>query len=206
MQLKWRDISIPMRPEMTVWPGDPKFSFTPAARMADGASCNVSHIAMSTHTGTHCDAPWHFVDDAATLDQVDTQVFIGEALVIDLPEVELVRASDLPATALPDRVLFKTRNSAIPMDGAFDRSFVALDEDAAERLVADGVKLVGIDYLSIAPFGKGTPVHKILLGAGIFVVEGLRLAGVGAGVYDFIVLPLPIIGADGSPCRAFIYA
>ncbi len=206
MQYKWRDVSIPMRPEMTVWPGDPRFSFEPASRMADGAACNVSRIAMSSHTGTHCDAPWHFVDDGATLDQVDPSVFIGEALVIELPDVDIIRAEHLPESKLPSRVLFKTRNSTIPMDGSFDREFVALHTDAAERLVTDNVKLVGIDYLSIAPFGDGVPVHRILLGAGVFVVEGLRLADVAPGVYDFIVLPLPIVGADGAPCRAFIFA
>lgn len=204
MENDWRDVSIPMRPEMTVWPGDPKFSFEPASRMADGASCNVSHIAMATHTGTHCDAPWHFVDDGATLDEVDPRVFFGAALLIELPGVDLIRAADLPETALPPRVLFKTRNSNIPMDGEFDRAFVALDEGAAERLVADGVQLVGIDYLSIAPFGKGRPVHHILLSAGVFVVEGLRLADIPPGTHEFIVLPLPIADADGAPCRAFL--
>ena len=206
MQYQWRDISIPMRPEMAVWPGDPPFRFEPASRMADGASCNTSKITMSSHTGTHCDAPWHFVDTGKTLDQVDPTVFIGDALVIALPEADLIRAADLPQTPLPQRVLFKTRNSNIPMDADFDRSFVALHEDAAERLVADGVRLVGIDYLSIAPFGNGTPVHRILLGAEVFVVEGLRLADIAPGVYDFIALPLPIAGADGAPCRAFIFA
>ncbi len=206
MEQTWRDVSIPMRPEMTVWPGDPKFTIEPASRMAEGKSCNVSQLAMATHTGTHCDAPWHFVDDGATLDQVDLRLFFGHALVIDLPHVDRIRAADLPDVPLPERVLFKTRNSAIPMDGVFDKTFVALDEDAAERLVADGVNLVGIDYLSIAPYGNGTPVHRILLRAGVFVIEGLRLAGVRPGIHEFVVLPLPIVGADGAPCRAFIRA
>jgi len=200
----WQDVTIPMRPGMTVWPGEPEFSFQPLSRIAEGASCNVSSIAMSTHTGTHCDAPWHFVDGAHTLDKVDRNLFIGEALVLSLPEVDVVDAAHLPENRMPTRVLFKTRNSEIPVDGMFDRNFAALSTDAAERLVADGVQLVGIDYLSIAPFDNGAPVHQILLSAGVFIVEGLRLADVSPGVHDFIVLPLSIEGADGAPCRAFI--
>ncbi len=206
MQHKWRDVSIPLRPEMAVWPGDPSFTLEPASRIADGAGCNVSQIAMSTHTGTHCDAPWHFVDDAAALDEVDPALFFGKALVLDLPDVELIRAEHLPESPLPTRVLFKTRNSTLAMDGEFDRDFVALHPDAAERLVADDVKLVGTDYLSVAPYGDGTPVHRILLEAGVFIVEGLRLAAITPGVHDFVVLPLSIVGADGAPCRAFILA
>ena len=204
MQYQWRDISIPLSPQMTVWPGDPKFSVEPAGRIADGADSNVSRITMSSHTGTHCDAPWHFVEEGAKMDEVDTSVFIGKALVVDLPDVDIIRAKDLPEEKLPKRVLFKTRNSFLPMDGTFDRSYVALHLDAAERLVADGVKVVGIDYLSIAPYRDAIPVHRTLLEAEVLIVEGLRLADITAGVYDFIVLPMPLVGADGAPCRAFI--
>ncbi|MCK5862871.1 MAG: cyclase family protein [Candidatus Hydrogenedentes bacterium] len=206
MQCQWRDISIPISPEMTVWPRDPSFTIEPASRIASGAVCNISAMTMSTHAGTHCDAPWHFIEEGAKLDEVDTAVFIGKVLVIDLPQIDLICAVDLPTTKLPERVIFKTRNSFIPVDGEFDRNFVALHVDAAERLVADGVKLAGIDYLSISPYGDAIPVHRTLLEAGVFIVEGLRLADIAAGVYDFIVLPLPIVGADGAPCRAFIYA
>jgi arylformamidase len=205
MQHQWQDVSIPISPQMTSWPGDPVYEFEPACRIADGASCNVSRIAMATHTGTHCDAPWHFAENGARLDQVDTSLFFGKALVIDLPEVDLIESTHLPAVQLPERVLFRTRNSFLPEDGYFEQNFVALDVSASERLVADGVKLVGIDYLSISPYGNSTPVHKTLLEAGILIIEGLRLATVPAGLHDFVVLPLPLVGADGAPCRAFIY-
>lgn len=205
MTMDWHDVSIPLRPDMTLWPGDPPFVFEAAARMREGRSCNVSQISMSTHTGTHCDAPWHFVDHGATLDQVDTRLFFGPARVLSLPNVSMIGAADLPAEPLPERVLFKTRNSDLPMDGVFHPDFVALERDAAERLVSDGVRLVGIDYLSISPKGNSGPVHKALLGAGIFVLEGLRLADVPPGTHEFIVFPLPIAGADGAPCRAFIH-
>lgn len=205
MDRYWRDVSIPLRPGMTVWPGDPEFTVEPVSSIAEGASCNMSQMTLGSHTGTHCDAPRHFIEHGKTLDQVDSSLYFGKALIIELKGEGPVRAADLPAERLPERILLKTRNSDIPVDGPFDPSFNALLEDAAERLVDDGVRLVGIDYLSIAPKGKGTAVHGILLGAGIFIVEGLRLAGITPGLHEFIVLPLPLAGADGAPCRAFLY-
>lgn len=204
MRQTWRDISIPMHPGMTTWPGDPAYQFDAAARIADGASCNLSEIRMCTHTGTHCDAPWHFIDTGKTLDRVDLSVFMGEALVLDLSAVDVILAANLPQTRLPERILFKTRNSDRPADAPFDPAFTALEEDAAVRIAKDGVRLVGIDALSIAVKGKSGPVHRTLLGAGIIVVEGLRLAGVSPGMHEFIALPLPLSGADGAPCRALL--
>jgi arylformamidase len=201
----WIDVSIPMKPGMTVWPGDAPFSMVPAARISEGASCNVSTLAMSTHTGTHVDAPWHFEESGKALDEVDTSVFFGDALVVDLPNVDQVAASDLGDSPLPPRVLFKTRNSQYPPNGPFRTSYVAVAPDAAQRLVKDGVRLVGVDYLSVAPYKQsGQDTHHILLRANVFVVEGLILCDVPAGVHPFVVLPLPLVGADGAPCRAFI--
>lgn len=206
MERHWHDVSIPLRLGMSVWPGDPEFTFEPCSRIAEGASCNTSRMTLGTHTGTHCDAPWHFVASGKTLEQLDSSLYFGKALVVELNGTDHICAADLPEAPLPDRVLFKTRNSDLPVDGAFDPAFIALAEDTAERLVKDGVRLVGIDYLSIAPKGKSGPVHRILLGAGVLVVEGLRLAGIAPGLHEFVVLPLPVVGADGAPCRAFLYA
>lgn len=205
MPKSWHDVSIPLNPNTIVWPGDPAFLLEPMARIQEGASCNTSKIVMSTHTGTHCDAPWHFIDNGLKLERVPHDLFFGEALVIDLPTVEIIHVDDLPQKPLPKRIVFKTRNSEKPTSGTFDKDFVALSEDAALRLVADEVQLVGIDALSIAPFGNGTPIHQILLKAGIFIIEGLRLHNIPQGTHEFVVLPLAIEGADGSPCRAFIY-
>lgn len=203
--MRWIDVTIPMRPSMTVWPGDPPFTVAPAARIADGAGCNVSTLTLSTHTGTHCDAPWHFEDGGKKLDEVDTAVFFGDALVIDLPGVDVVRAHDLPASKLPPRVLFKTRNSDYPADAPFTKTYVALDHCAAQRCVDDGVRLVGVDYLSVAPYKQDRQdTHHILLRANVFVVEGLLLGPVAAGTYPFVVLPMHVAGADGAPCRAFV--
>jgi len=194
-----------MQPSMTVWPGDPAFAFEPDGRIEEGAGCNVSAISMSTHTGTHCDAPWHFEPDGKKLHEVDTSVFFGDALVVHVPHADIVRADDLPAEKLPPRVLFKTRNSDYPFDGPFLKSYVALDPSAAQRCVDDGVKLVGVDYLSVAPFKQpGQPTHHILLQADVFVVEGLLLDGIPPGTHPFVVLPMHVVNADGGPCRAFI--
>ena len=205
MGIKWIDVSMPLRRETTVWPGDPAFELSPLGRIADGASCNTSRVSMATHTGTHIDAPWHFENAGHRLDQIDPAVFFGEATLFDLPNVPVVTAGDLGPNPLPPRVLIKTRNSDIPSDGPFHKDFVALDADAAQRLVDEHVRLVGIDYLSIAPFEQeGHDTHRILLGNNIPCVEGLRLSGLGRGVYQFIVLPLHVVGADGAPCRAFV--
>lgn len=202
--MRWIDVSIPMRPGMTVWPGDPPFACEPLSRIADGASCNTSALHIATHTGTHCDAPWHFEDDGPRLESIDAALFFGPALVIELPGPGPIHAVDLPEQPLPQRVLFKTTNSQRAANVPFYTDFVALAEDAARRLVDDGVRLAGIDYLSIAPKGQSGPTHHVLLQNNVFIVEGLCLAGIPAGLHEFIVLPLPLVGTDGSPCRAFV--
>lgn len=205
MAIKWIDVGIPLRRETTVWPGDPSFELAPIGRIANGDSCNTSRVSMATHTGTHIDAPWHFDENGPRLDQIDPAIFFGQATLFDLPKVSVVTAADLGVDSLPPRILLKTRNSDIPCDGPFREDFVALAADASYRLVDEQVRLVGIDYLSIAPYKQeGHDTHRILLGNNIPCVEGLRLSGLGPGVYKFVVLPLHILGADGAPCRAFV--
>ncbi len=204
MGIEWHDVTIPMRPGMTVWPGDPVFELEAASRIREGASCNTSLLRLSTHTGTHCDAPWHFEDGGKHMHELDSTLFFGPALVIEWPEPRMIRAADLPDGPLPTRVLFKTPNSDRPVDAPFFEEFVALEEDAAHRLVERGVRLVGIDYLSVAPKGRSGPTHHALLRREVLIVEGLRLAGIPAGLHEFIVFPMPLADADGAPCRAFV--
>ena len=202
--MQWQDITIPIRPGMPVWPGDPEVTLKPDSRVANGESCNTSVLRCPTHTGTHCDAPWHFMEEGKKLQEVDTDLFFGEALVIEVPEAPLISAADLGEGPLPPRVLLKSRNADRVMGETFWEDFAALEVSAAERLVAEGVRLVGIDYLSIAPFGNSRPVHEILLGNEVFIIEGLRLQDIAPGPCEFTVLPLPLQDADGAPCRAFI--
>lgn len=205
MRAAYYDVSIPLQAGMTVWPGDPPFTLAPLKRIEHGDPYNTSRLELSTHTGTHIDAPWHFEAEGHRLDQIDASLFFGEALLLELPNVDLIQAGDLGADPLPPRVLFKTCNSEAPPNGPFRRDFTALAPDAAQRLVDDGVRLAGVDYLSVGPYRQpGGDTHHILLGHNVVVVEGLCLNGFSSGTYEFIVLPLALVGADGAPCRAFI--
>ena len=205
MAMTWRDVTIPLHPGMTLWPGDPPFELSPLRRVTQGASSNTSALRLSTHTGTHMDAPWHFEEDGKRLEDVDTALFFGDALLIDLPDADTVAARDLGAADLPPRVLIKTRNSHYPADDPFHKDYAALGEDAAQRLVDEGVRLVGVDYLSDAPYKQeGHATHHVLLRNDVVVIEGLRLGAFPGGAYAFTVLPLALAGADGAPCRAFI--
>jgi len=203
---QWIDISMPVTPDITGWPGDPTFAYHPTSRMAEGALCNLTAMSLSCHTGTHCDAPWHFVDNGPTLEQVPHDRFFGPALVLDMGDALLITADLLPDSPLPLRVLFKTRNSRHPHNAPFDEQFTALDLSAARRLVEDGVVMAGVDGLSMAPYGNAVPTHETLLKAGVFIVEGLRLAALSPGWWEVIVLPMPLVGVDGAPCRAFARA
>lgn len=202
--MRWIDVSISLRPGMVVWPGDDPFEFHPSSRIAAGDSSNTSRVVTPTHAGTHCDAPWHFEDDGKRLHEVDPQVFFGPAEVLFLPEVSVITAADLPDQRLAPRVLFKTRNSDYAENLPFNTAYVGIDLSAAERLVHDGVRLVGIDYHSIAPYKQSAPTHHALLRNDVLVIEGLRLRAVPAGVHEFVVLPMPLHNADGAPCRAFV--
>ena len=205
MTMKWHDVSIPFRVGMTVWPNDPPFGFSARMQIAEGDGCNTSVALLSTHAGTHVDAPWHFEESGKRLHELDASVFFGEALLVDLPAVDIIQAKDLGTDPLPPRILFKTRNSAIPVDAPFQPNYVGLDVDAAQRLVDEGVRLVGIDYLSVAPYKQpGQETHHRLLAHDVLVIEGLRLHGFPGGVYTFVALPLPLVGSDGAPCRAFL--
>lgn len=207
--MKIYDITIPIHPGMPIWPGDSRVDISPVSQIETGDNANVSHLAMSAHTGTHVDAPYHFIPQGARLDQVPLERFVGEALVVDILGVETVTAADLEAAVIPAdtrRVLFKTDNSQIWAQGEdrFQEDFVALSPDAAQFLVDRGVLLVGTDYLSIAPFKQSRPVHQILLGAQVAILEGVDLSRVPAGIYMLYCLPLKLVGVDGAPARAIL--
>jgi len=205
------DISLTISPDMPVWPGDPRVSIQRIAKISDGANANISRIEMSVHTGTHLDAPNHFLDqDKTTVEQLDLRILLGRAYVLHLPdEVDLVTRNVLENADIPPRtrrLLLRTRNSHLwaGQNNEFDPTFVGIDASGAEYLTEHGIRLIGVDYLSVAPFHEGRPPHEILLGDGIVIVEGLDLSQVSQGRYMLYCLPLKLLGAEGAPARAIL--
>ena len=201
------DISLPIREGMIVYEGDPGILVSSALSLDRGDPANVSTLRLGSHTGTHVDAPLHFIPGGASVDTLDLDVLIGRALVAEVKTDRMIERAHLEALPLAGhtRVLLKTLNSALWDRGSFAREYVALAEDAARLLIERGVKLVGVDYLSIEAFGAtGHPVHRTLLGAGLVILEGLDFRRVSPGVYELYCLPLRIAGGDGSPCRAIL--
>jgi arylformamidase len=204
------DISLMISPEMVVWPDDPPVELYRTSKIEEGADANISRLRMSVHAGTHIDAPKHFLEKGGMIGDIPIELLFGRAYVLHLPdEVDLITRDLVENSTIPPRtkrVLFRTRNSEIWESNrkTFAKNFVALAPDAAEYLIKRGVKLVGIDYLSIAPFGDSIPTHKILLEAGVVILEGLNLSGVGQGRYTLYCLPLKLAEAEGAPARAIL--
>jgi arylformamidase len=204
------DISVSVRTGGLVYPGNPAISITPQQAISQGAGANVSRVDFGSHTGTHVDAPKHFFDDGAGVDALALDVLMGPArllsfsdAVMSVGEAEL-RASDLSGIT---RVLLKTRNSAWLASGSteFHADYTYLAPDGAEYLASLGVKLVGVDYLSVEQFHSGHhKTHRTLLERGIVIVEGLLLSDPPAGDYDLRCLPIKLAGLDGAPARAVL--
>ncbi len=203
------DISVPNARGMHVYPGDPVLQVESVRRIAQGDPCNLSLLTLGSHTGTHVDAPYHFLADGPRLGDVGLDRMIGEALVADLSGRAAIDAAALEGVALRhgDILLCRTDNSWRWEKPEFQRDFTHLTEDAAQLLVARGVRAVGMDYLSIERFGsEGFPVHHRLLAAGVFVIEGLDLRAVEPGRYTLVCLPLKFPELDGAPARAVLLA
>ena len=204
--MTWRDISVPLRSGMVTFTGDPQVLLERVVAMSAGASCNISRLDFGVHSGTHVDAPGHFIDGAVGIEGVDLDALMGPAVVIDARSVNgHLDAEAVAGLAIPpgtERLLFRSRNSELWAKPGFDSSFAGLTEDGARQLIARGIRLVGADYLSIAPFGDPVPTHVALLQAGVVIVEGLDLRGIETGAYELACLPLLIPGSDGGPARA----
>jgi arylformamidase len=202
------DISMPLRNGMVHWPGDPAPAFDLLASIEKGSVCNVTRMAMSAHTGTHMDAPRHFVENGVTMEQMPLDATVGRCRVIAIENTEAIRRVELePHDPQPgERLLFKTINSArcFQTDAFYD-DFVYLANDGAKFLAERRVRAVGVDYISIGGFHKDlVRTHLTILGAGIWVIEGLNLSAVEPGHYELICLPLLMPGADGAPARALL--
>jgi arylformamidase len=194
------DISVSIRPGMVTYPGDPTVTLERVVSIADGGVVNLSRLDFGVHSGTHVDAPVHFIDGAPAAETLPLDVLIGPARVLDLTGADRLDASAVDGIELAERVLLKTRNSELWERHTFAEEFLALTGDAARHLIDGGVRLVGIDYLSIGD----EAAHQALLGAGIVAIEGLDLRGVEPGEYQLVCAPLKLVGSDGAPARAVL--
>jgi arylformamidase len=203
------DITPPIAQGMPVWPGDPAPRQRSLQRLQDGDACDLSEWLLGSHTGAHVDAPSHFVPGGLELDELPLGTLVGPCRVLDLTSAAPdVAARDLPAIDVPERLLLKTANSLSHWPGQpFRTDYVGLSLGAARHLVDGGVRLVGADYLSVEPFASvelGAPVHRLLLRAGVVILEGLVLADVPPGEYLLVALPLRLTGSEAGPARVIL--
>ena len=204
--MKIYDISVTLSPSLPVYPGDPPVLTEPVTSLAKGDPANVTRLVLTTHSGTHVDAPRHFDDRGVTVEHLPLTLLVGKALVVEalgggvLGRAELER---LPVRG-HERLLFKTDNSHLWDETGFSTAYTALTPDGVAYLLECGTLLVGIDYLSVEPADGDGTVHRLLLAGGAVILEGLNLAGVEAGEYELICLPLKIAQGDGAPARAIL--
>jgi len=204
----WIDVSVPVRSGMVHWPDDPEVTLERTKSIAEGEEANLTRIDMSAHTGTHMDAPLHFFDEDPGMEALPLDSVIGPARVVRIEGEEPIDRGHVEELDLRagERVLFRTTNSDRPWwERDFDPGFVHISLEAAELLGEAAVALVGVDYLSVGGYeSDGTETHRALLGAGIWIVEGLDLSGVEPGDYELICLPVKLVGSDGAPARALL--
>ena len=202
----WIDVTVPIRNGMLHWPGNPGCVIEQTEHLRRGDPATVSSLSLGVHTGTHVDAPNHFIIDGAGVDAFPLDRLLGPARVLDLGDVARIQQSDIEGQDIRagDRILFKTRNSRYWKQNEFRPDYTALAPEAAAWLAARGVRTIGIDYLSIGSPDEGPKTHQPLLAAGICVIEGLDLSRVGPGRYDLICLPLRLEGLDGAPARVVL--
>ena len=206
------DITVPISNELPTWPDDPSVQLTVWRSLSSGDAANVSMLNFGAHTGTHVDAPAHFIEGAAKIESLPLDVLIGEAQVVEVPDdLHAIDEEFALAHCDPDasRVLFKTRNSAFwnESEPQFHPDFTYLDLKAAQALVERGIKLVGIDYLSIEQFDSAKhETHLALLSRDVVILEGLNLTDIPAGKYELICLPLRLRSTkgDGAPARVVL--
>lgn len=191
---------------MVHWPGDPAFHIRKVADQKNGDVCTLSHMEMSVHTGTHMDAPRHFVMDAPTMESMPIEATVGLARVVEIRDERAIGRDELLGHDLQagERILFKTANSDKSWNSDdFDEDFIFIAADGAEYLAECGIRTVGVDYLSVGGFRQdAVATHQAILRAGIWVIEGLDLREISAGLYEMICLPLKLVGSDGAPARA----
>lgn len=205
---KYYDISVPVSSHLPIWPDSQKIDFYRSLDMDRGDIANDTTIKLSVHTGTHVDAPLHFLKNGKSVDQLSLDTLIGRVRVLDVGEVDVIDSALLQSLSIDSdiqRLLFKTKNSSLwNTKTEFEPNFVALSADAAQWLVEKQFILVGIDYLSIQRFYDNSDTHVILLNAEVVIIEGLNLIDVPEGDYELICLPIKLQGVEGAPSRVIL--
>ena len=204
--MRYYDLSLNLSPDTVRWVTAPPFELSERRRMQKGDENNSSGLNMSVHSGTHIDAPFHFVEDGATIDELPLEIFIGPALVHAVEAEKYITAEHVAEIGLQGetRVLFKTRNSQLLHEREYNPNFVAFSVEAARALADKGVQLVGLDYLSVAHADEQIPVHRAFLDRGVVLLEGIDLSAVEPGRYELMCFPILLQGGDGAPCRAVL--
>jgi arylformamidase len=203
----WLDVTVPIKHQMVHWPGDPGVELTQTKHVERGDPATVSKLSLGVHTGTHVDAPVHFIPRAPGIDELELNRVIGVARVIEIEDRESVKPEELGRHDLQsgERILLKTRNSADCWNSdVFVPGHVYLSLEGARYVAERNIRTIGIDYLSIGGGGEGAAIHRTLLERRICIIEGLRLSGIKPGEYDLICLPLRIQGGDGAPARVLL--
>ena len=204
--MAYHDISLNLSEDTARWINSAPYELAERRRTSRGDSANTSAVNMSVHAGTHLDAPFHFIDGGTTIDEMPVEAFVGPALVYEVDADRYITREHIQAVPLQGdtKVLFKTRNSALLRQPDYVADFAAFSVEAAEELVSRGVRLVGLDYLSVAHADNQVPVHRAFLDHGVVLLEGIDLSQVQPGRYELMALPLRLRGADGAPCRAVL--
>lgn len=211
--MKIHDITLSIKPGMIVWPGDPDFALRQISSIQDGHESNISLLRMSVHTGTHIDSPKHFIDSGITVDQIPINKLVGDVLVIRINDkiktiteevIETHRMND--HIGIVKKILFRTRNSNLwhKHPSTFQQDYVGIDRSGAKYLAQFDLDLIGIDYLSIAPFSDTSAPHKILLSNNVVLLEGINLSGIEEGIHEIFCLPIFLKGAEGAPARVIL--
>jgi arylformamidase len=201
------DVTVPLDSNLPVYPGNTPLTIEPIKRLASGDSSNVSTLHLGAHSGTHVDAPCHFLADGEGADALSLDLLIGPARVLEVTAQTSIGPDELRASGFAGdtRLLLKTHNSQLWGSPTFHPDYAGVTEAGARFLVEHGVKVVGVDYLSVEVFkAPGAPAHHILLGGGTVVIEGLDLRRVDPGIYDMMCLPLRLVGCDGAPARVVL--
>ena len=205
--MKLYDATLAIHEKMMIFPGDPPFEKEAVSRIGNGDDFNLTRLHLTTHLGTHVDPPAHYIENGVTVDHIPLETLIGPGVVADLRERAKIDADALEKAGIKDqkRVLLKTDNGRRLLESSFHQEYVSLSEDGARFLIECGVRLVGIDALSIEHHeNPEAPVHRRLLEAGILVVEGVHLNDVPPGSYEIFCMPLKIKGGDGAPARVVL--